>query len=53
MVYVKPEGEGSHYGYGDTEFVVKYLFVQETKYIPQIGTFPLIEIPTGDVTRGL
>ncbi len=53
MVYVKPEGEGSQYGYGDTELGVKYRFVQETKYIPQVGTFPLIEIPTGDVTRGL
>ena len=53
MQYMKPEGKGSQYGYGDTEFGVKYRFVKETDYIPQIGTFPLIEIPTGDVTRGL
>jgi hypothetical protein len=51
--YVKPEGGSSQYGYGDTEFGIKYRFVEESPCVPQIGTFPLIEIPTGDVTRGL
>jgi len=53
LQYVKPEGEASQYGYGDTEFGVKYRFIQESKYVPQVGIFPLVEIPTGDVTRGL
>jgi len=53
MQYVKPEGEASQYGYGDTEFGIKYRFIQETKYVPQVGTFPLIEIPTGESSRGL
>ena len=40
-------------GYGDTEVGIKYRFVQESKHIPQIGSFPLVEIPTGDRDRGL
>ena len=36
------------YGYSDTEFGIKYRFVQETCSMPQIGTFPLVELPTGD-----
>jgi hypothetical protein len=40
-------------GLGDTEFGVKYRFVQETNGWPQVGTFPMIEIPTGDSSRGL
>jgi hypothetical protein len=38
--------EGSNFGYADTEFGIKYRFVQETESSPQIGTFPIIEIPT-------
>jgi hypothetical protein len=33
------------FGYGYTEIGVKYRFVKETKDSPQIGTFPIIEIP--------
>jgi hypothetical protein len=33
-------------GYSYTEFGVKYRFIQETESSPQIGTFPIIEIPT-------
>ncbi|HVN47915.1 MAG TPA: hypothetical protein VMU30_03740 [Bacteroidota bacterium] len=40
--------EGTHYGYSDTELGVKYRFVQETDSSPQIGCFPLIELPTGN-----
>ena len=32
---------------------MKYRFFEETDYFPQIGTFPLIEVPTGDRKRGL
>jgi hypothetical protein len=34
------------FGYADTELGVKYCFVQETERRPQIGTFPIAEIPT-------
>jgi hypothetical protein len=40
-------------GLGDTEFGIKYRFVQETNGWPQIGIFPLAELPTGDAGRGL
>jgi len=39
---------GTHYGYSDTEFGIKYRFMEETEDVPQIGIFPLVEIPTGD-----
>ena len=42
--YARPHG--SDYGYADTEFGIKYRFVQETESAPQIGTFPILEIPT-------
>jgi Putative MetA-pathway of phenol degradation len=41
------------YGIGDAEFGVKYRFVQETGKRPQIGVFPLIELPTGSSRLGL
>jgi hypothetical protein len=40
--------EGTHYGYSDTDLGVKYRFLEETETMPQIGVFPLIEIPTGN-----
>lgn len=46
MNYISTGGRGSGYGYSDTEFGLKYRFVQETKNSPQIGVFPLLEIPT-------
>ncbi len=48
-----PRDESSHYGFGDTELGFKYRFIQETGNRPQIGIFPLIELPTGDEDRGL
>lgn len=45
--------EGTHYGYSDTELGVKYRFVEETETVPQIGVFPLIELPTGNEDKQL
>jgi len=53
LQYVKEEGQASQYGYGDTEVGIKYRFIEETTWRPQVGTFPLVEVPTGDVSRGL
>lgn len=50
--YVHAE-DGTHYGYSDTEIGLKYRFVEENDAAPQVGVFPLIEIPTGDESRGL
>jgi len=39
-------------GLGDTEFGVKYRFLHETNGWPQIGIFPMAELPTGGSDRG-
>jgi hypothetical protein len=39
------------FGFGYTEIGVKYRFVQETKDSPQIGIFPIIEIPIAKNTQ--
>ena len=41
------------FGLGDMELGIKYRFIQETKHTPQIGTFTMFEIPTGNADRGL
>ena len=37
---------GARLGYANTEFGIKYRFIQETDNFPQIGAFPIVEIPT-------
>jgi hypothetical protein len=50
----RPGGVGpSAYGLTDTETGAKYRFVQETKRRPQIGMYPMVELPTGSYSRGL
>ncbi len=53
FVYVKPNDGSTQYGFGDLELGVKVRFLQETESIPMVGIFPLIEVPTGDSSRGL
>lgn len=53
LAYDAPAHDGPHYGLGDTELGVKYRFVQETERFPQIGIFPLLEVPTGRASQGL
>ena len=38
--------QGTKFGYAYTEIGMKYRFVQEADNMPQIGVFPIIEIPT-------
>lgn len=45
--------DGTHVGYSDTEFGMKYRFIDETDASPQVGCFPLIEIPTGNANDQL
>jgi hypothetical protein len=46
-------GEPVQYGIGDIELGAKYRFVEEGKWRPQIGTFPLVLLPIGSKARGL
>ena len=51
-LYAPPQGASS-YGYGDTELGAKYRFLEEGTWCPQIGTFPLLEVPSGSHRRNL
>ena len=53
MTTVGGSGTPTVYGLGDTELGIKYRFVQETNGWPQIGIFPMVELPTGEASRGL
>ncbi len=53
LQYARPAGGSAAYGYGDTELGAKLRFVHEGDVVPQVGTFPLLELPTGDSARGL
>jgi hypothetical protein len=50
-----PTGGPTLFGYGDTEFGFKYRFIEEDEHgtQPQVGIFPLLELPTGSQSRGL
>ena len=49
-----PEGQGPvNFGLTDMEIGAKIALVTENKYRPQIGTFTMIELPTGDDGKGL
>jgi hypothetical protein len=49
-----PAGVGpTAVGIGDIEIGVKYRYIKETKHRPMIGTFAMIEVPTGNYKLGL
>ena len=47
MRSVRPPIGPNNYGYGDTQLGLKFHFVQEGEWRPQIATYPQLEIPTG------
>jgi hypothetical protein len=55
MAYSHPHELGGHYGLGDIELGIKYRFIHEDEkgWKPQVGTFPIVELPTGDSQKGL
>jgi hypothetical protein len=53
LAFVHSPPGGSQYGYADTELGGKWRFLQEDSWQPQVGTFPLLELPTGDRERNL
>jgi hypothetical protein len=49
-----PAGQGpTTFGLTDTELGLKFGFIKQTKYRPQIGTFTMLELPTGSYSKGL
>jgi hypothetical protein len=46
-------GHPAAYGIGDTELGAKFRFIKEGDRLPQVGIFPLVELPTGSEARGL
>jgi hypothetical protein len=55
IAYDAPSGAPTVFGPGDTELGVKYRFITPGKddWYPQVGIFPLLEVPTGNARRGL
>jgi len=48
------EGQGSdEFGLTDMELGVKLAWIKESTHVPQIGSFTMFEIPTGNYDKGL
>jgi hypothetical protein len=49
-----PAGQGpTTFGLTDMELGVKYGFLKQTAHRPQVGSFTMFELPTGDASKGL
>ena len=55
VAFDRPSGGPTLFGYGDTELGFKYRFIKEEKdgTRPQVGIFPMLELPTGNQDRNL
>lgn len=53
LSYARAAGQATTMGFGDVELGAKVRFVKEADGVPQVGLFPLVELPTGDAGRGL
>lgn len=51
--YLPSGGGPSEFGLTDMEAGVKWAWVKESKYVPQIGPFVMFELPTGSYSKGL
>lgn len=53
-VYAPAAGVGpSAFGLTDVELGAKIAYIKESKYFPQVGTFTMFEMPTGNYDKGL
>jgi hypothetical protein len=55
MAFAKANGTPLHVGPGDSEFGIKYRFIEQDKesWVPSVAIYPLLEAPTGNAARGL
>lgn len=55
LAFDHQDGASLQAGAGDVELGAKYRFITpgEDDWYPQVGTFPLLEIPSGNAARGL
>ena len=55
MAFDSPSGRPMQMGIGDVELGAKYRFINPGKddWWPEVATFPLVEVPAGDASRGL
>ena len=51
--YDSPPQGAAHYGWSDLELGTKYRFIQETNGWPQVGIYPMLEVPTGSARENL
>jgi hypothetical protein len=52
--YAPVSGQGpTEFGLTDMELGAKVAYIKESKYVPQIGTFTMFELPTGNYDKGL
>ncbi|HSU20174.1 MAG TPA: hypothetical protein VLI45_10570 [Acidobacteriaceae bacterium] len=47
-----PDGTVTH-GMGDVELGAKVKLINESKFVPETGVFPFVELPAGDASKGL
>lgn len=53
-VYAPAAGQGPQaFGLTDIELGAKIAYIKESKHIPQIGTFTMFEMPSGNYDKGL
>jgi hypothetical protein len=53
LAYATTTGGQSHHGPGDVELGAKVRFIDQDGGLPMIGTFPMLELPTGAQDKGL
>ena len=53
VAFSAPSGGPSTCGPGDVELGTKLRFIHEGRYVPQVGIFPLLELPAGSAARNL
>src|SRR5262245_57971398 len=55
VAFDSPSDNSTQFGFGDIPVSFKYRFIQEDEHgwRPQVAVFPLVQLPTGDQSRGL